>query len=286
MTNSISHVNHLPAGGLSAYLSWVSQLPVLSQQEEHDLAEAMIDEQDVDAVKKLIMANLRHVVYIAQQYQGYGLGLSDLIQEGNVGLIKAVKKFKPAAGVRLVTYAVYWIKSEINEFVLKNWKIVKIATTKVQRMLFFKLRSRLSFDTAVSDKEAQDIALSLGVSKDDVIDMQKRLQYDHSIDFSPADVSSSTAGGTLVEKLPALTTQDSNSDADDVIDAQYLHAQLHQAIGQLPERLSKVIEMRFLSEKKVTLQEIAKQLGVSIERVRQLEKQALAVLKKHMPLEA
>ena len=285
MTNSISHVNHLPAGGLSAYLSWVSQLPVLSQQEEHDLAEAMMNEQDVDAVKKLIWP-ICDMSFICSTISGYGLGLSDLIQEGNVGLIKAVKKFKPTAGVRLVTYAVYWIKSEINEFVLKNWKIVKIATTKVQRMLFFKLRSRLSFDTAVSDKEAQDIALSLGVSKDDVIDMQKRLQYDHSIDFSPADGSSSTASGTLVEKLPALTTQDSNTDADNVIDAQYLHAQLHQAIGQLPERLSKVIEMRFLSEKKVTLQEIAKQLGVSIERVRLLEQQALAVLKKHMPLEA
>ena len=283
MTYSISQVNHLPVGGLSAYLSWVSQLPVLSQQEEQDTAEAMVEQQDMEAVKKLIMANLRHVVYIAQQYQGYGLGLSDLIQEGNVGLIKAVKKFKPTAGVRLVTYAVYWIKSEINEFVLKNWKIVKIATTKVQRMLFFKLRSRLSFDTAVSEQEAHDIALSLGVSKDDVIDMQKRLQYDHSLDFTPTDAE--VDAPSMMEKLPALAT-DQEAVGADVIDAQYMQTKLHQAINKLPERLAKIIDLRFLSEQKATLQEIAKQLGVSIERVRQLEKQALDMLKKQMPIDA
>jgi|TARA_Y200000002_G_scaffold20442_1_gene15748 RNA polymerase sigma-32 factor len=280
MVNALVHYQNLPASGLSSYLAWVAEQPVLSHDDEIELANRMLHNQDVDAVKQLILSNLRHVVYIARQYKGYGLPVSDLIQEGNVGLIKAVKRFDPAQGVRLVTYAIYWIKSEIHEFVLRNWSIVKVATTKVQRMLFFKLRSLLNFDTAISDKDAKAIADSLGVTKQDIIDMQKRLQYDHSIDYSPDD----SHAIDLSDRIPALTSNETEA-IEANADAQTIHNSLFEALSQLPDRLAEVIRLRFLNDEKTTLQVIAKKLGVSIERVRQLETQAIQFLRQKMPAE-
>jgi RNA polymerase sigma-32 factor len=279
MTHSIAPMQFLPSGGLNAYLAWVHQLPILSHDQETELANRMIEQQDRDAVKQLILANLRHVAYIAQQYKGYGLSLSDLIQEGNIGLIKAVKRFNPKEGVRLVTYAAYWIKSEVHEYVLRNWKIVRVATTKVQRMLFFKLRSKLSFDTAVSEKEAGDIAQTLGVQPSDIIDMQKRLQYDHSLDVPVDDdenhwTDHQLSSPTLIQGAPDAVSSD--------LDAIKVNENLYAAIKALPERLCHIIQARYLMEEKMTLQALSDHLGVSVERVRQLEKQALVQMKKIM----
>ena len=279
MTYSMAPMQHLPSGGLNAYLAWVYQLPILSHEQETELAHRMVEQHDRDAVKQLILANLRHVAYIAQQYKGYGLSLADLIQEGNIGLIKAVKRFNPKEGVRLVTYAAYWIKSEVHEYVLRNWKIVRVATTKVQRMLFFKLRSRLSFDTAVSEQEASDIAKTLGVQPSDVIDMQKRLQYDHSLDVSVDDDEYHWTEHQLT--APALSQGVSDAMHSD-LDTIKVHDNLHTVIKSLPDRLRDIIQARYLMEEKVTLQRLADQWGVSIERVRQLEKQALVQMKKVM----
>ncbi len=276
MSYSMTQMQFLPSGGLSAYLAWVHRLPVLTHEQETELAMRMIEDQDRDAVKQLILSNLRHVAYIAQQYKGYGLCLSDLIQEGNIGLIKAVKRFNPKEGVRLVTYAAYWIKSELHEYVLRNWKIVRVATTKVQRMLFFKLRSKLSFDTAVSEQEAKDIAKTLGVQTSDIIDMQKRLQYDHSLDVSLDDEHYWTD-----HQLSALALVETSGDTlDDQLSVTKVNQDLQEAMKSLPDRLYHIIQARYLTEDKMTLQALADQLGISVERVRQLEKQALLHMKK------
>lgn len=269
-----TQINNLPIGSIDAYIAWVNQIAPLSHEEEKHLLTQMRDFKDVDAVKALILSHLRHVVYIAKQYTGYGLGMADLIQEGNVGLIKAIKRFDPQAGVRLVTYAMYWIKAEMHEFILRNWRIVRVVTTKVQRKLFFKLRSALDFKTAVSEKEATYLANNLGVEVSDIIDMQERLQYDHALDYKSDDDEQSSS------MLDRLSLTDAGS-GDQEEQEEVLRA-LSSKIDTLPARLAQIIRSRFLSESKQTLQDLAKQLNVSTERVRQLEKQALDMLKESL----
>ncbi len=265
----------LPGGSQEAYLATVNQISVLTLEEEQALSRRFFEEGDLDAARQLVMAHLRFVVRIAQGYSGYGLALMDLIQEGNVGLMKAVKRFDPSVGVRLVSFAVHWIKAEIHEFIIRNWRIVKIATTKAQRKLFFNLRSmkqRLTFN----GDEAQQIAEELGVTKSDVLHMDARLQAaDLSLDLPSDDEQ---GGGAMV-----LTLADPYADpAKQVEMAQWSEQggdDLHLALAALDERSRHVLTARWLADDKRTLHELADELSVSPERVRQIEKNAMKKLK-------
>ena len=265
----------LPGGSQEAYLATVNQIPVLSLEEEQELTRRLSEEGDLDAARQLVMAHLRFVVRIAQGYSGYGLALMDLVQEGNVGLMKAVKRFDPSVGVRLVSFAVHWIKAEMHEFIIRNWRIVKIATTKAQRKLFFNLRSmkqRLTF----SQDEAQNIATELGVTKADVLHMDARLQAaDVSLDL-PVDDENPTSA-------LSLTLVDPYADPAKQVEASQWSEQggdsLHSALSGLDERSRHVLMARWLAEEKSTLHELAEELSVSPERVRQIEQNAMKKLK-------
>lgn len=265
----------LPGGSQEAYLARVNQIPVLSLEEEQELTRRYSQEDDLDAARQLVMAHLRFVVRIAQGYSGYGLALMDLVQEGNVGLMKAVKRFDPSVGVRLVSFAVHWIKAEMHEFIIRNWRIVKIATTKAQRKLFFNLRSmkqRLTF----SQDEAQSIATELGVTKADVLHMDARLQAaDVSLDLPVDDDNPASA--------LSLTLVDPYADPAKQVEASQWSEQggdsLHLALADLDERSRHVLTARWLDEEKSTLHELAEELSVSPERVRQIEQNAMKKLK-------
>lgn len=265
----------IPGGSQEAYLATVNQIPVLSLEEEQELTRRFSQEGDLDAARQLVMAHLRFVVRIAQGYSGYGLALMDLVQEGNVGLMKAVKRFDPSVGVRLVSFAVHWIKAEMHEFIIRNWRIVKIATTKAQRKLFFNLRSmkqRLTF----SQDEAQSIATELGVTKADVLHMDARLQAaDVSLDLPVDDENPASA--------LSLTLVDPYADPAKQIEASQWSEQggdsLHLALADLDERSRHVLTARWLDEEKSTLHELAEELSVSPERVRQIEQNAMKKLK-------
>lgn len=264
-----------PGANLEAYIQAVNGIPVLSKEREQMLAERLFEDQDVDAARELVMAHLRFVVYVARTYSGYGLAEADLIQEGNVGLMKAVKRFDPKYGVRLVSFAVHWIKAEIHEFILKNWRIVKVATTKPQRKLFFNLRSAKKRLGWMNDQEVRDVAEQLGVEPDDVRQMESRLSaYDEAFEvdadddegFAPAQYLTGT------EEDPAVVAE-----ADDFEQTQ--RNKLARAFGNLDDRSREIIQRRWLQDKKSTLHELADRFGISAERVRQLEKNALKKLK-------
>ncbi|NVK25677.1 MAG: RNA polymerase sigma factor RpoH [Gammaproteobacteria bacterium] len=264
------------SGSIESYVSYVSSIDMLSAEEERELAFRLYEEEDLTAARKLILSHLRFVVHIARSYSGYGLPQADLIQEGNIGLMKAVKRFNPEVGVRLVSFAVHWIKAEIHEFVLKNWRIVKVATTKAQRKLFFNLRKNKKRLGWFSNDEVNNVAETLGVSKKEVLEMESRMSnYDMAFDLGNDDDDSEGAAYS-----PSLYLESQNSDvAENVANEQWeqrSNQRLLSAIKTLDDRSQDILNSRWLDDdNKTTLQELADKYSVSAERVRQLEKNAM-----------
>ena len=271
-----------PVGSLDAYIQAVGGIEVLDKEDEQALAHRFRDEDDLDAARELVMAHLRFVVHIAKGYTGYGLPLNDLIQEGNVGLMKAVKRFDPAYDVRLVSFAVHWIRAEIHEYVLKNWRIVKVATTKAQRKLFFNLRKAKKSLAWLSHEETKAVAHDLGVSEKEVTEMEKRLHARDAI-FDPApdadDESSYTPAAYLPSKDadPAKLVEKADFDTD-------ASTRMHAALQTLDDRSRRILETRWLTENKLTLHDLAAEYGVSAERIRQIEANAIKKLRNQMAL--
>ncbi|MFW6346607.1 MAG: RNA polymerase sigma factor RpoH [Halomonas sp.] len=283
MTNQLVP-SHLLApagtGSLDAYIQEVNRLPVLSLDEEQDLARRFRDEEDLDAARRMVMAHLRFVVHVARGYAGYGLALGDLIQEGNIGLMKAVKRFDPDQGVRLVSFAVHWIRAEIHEFILRNWRIVKVATTKAQRKLFFNLRSAKRRLGWFSHEEVEHVAGDLGVTPREVLEMESRLAG-QDMSFDPAPQDDETHLPAPAESL--ADQEDDPAQALERADWDHYHQdRLHQALGQLDERSRAILARRWLAEEKSTLQDLAAEYGISAERVRQLERNAIGRLRQSM----
>ena len=268
---------------VSQYISTVNQFPRLSAEQERELALRLRRENDLEAAKQLIMANLRYVVPIAKGYLGYGLPLSDLIQEGNIGLMKAVKRFDPAVGVRLISFAVHWIRAEIHEFILRNWRIVKIATTKAQRKLFFNLRKAKKQLNWLNQNEAEALANDLGVKVETVREMEKRMNgSDMAFDGTVGDEGEEDHHIAPVHYLKAEVETDPAHQIEQIEWHRFEHERLGQALAGLDERSRDILQSRWLEEKKVTLHELADKYGVSAERIRQLEKNALKKLKAAM----
>ncbi len=265
---------------ITSYLNRINQIPILTREEERELTNALFHDHDIDAARTLVMHHLRFVVYIAKNYRGYGLPLSDLIQEGNIGLMKAVKSFDPGKNVRLASFAVHWIKSEINEFVIKNWKMVKIATTKEQRKLFFNLRSKKKDFNWLTQDEAQKIADDLNVSTKQVFEMESRLAG-QDIGFDGPD----NADDESASQAPSqwLTYEDSDDPAvlaEQQETADNTQDAIHKALNALDDRSRDIVRRRWLNEdSKPTLHELAAEYGVSAERIRQIESQAMKKLK-------
>ena len=271
-----------PGVNLGAYISTVNQIPILTADQEKELAERYYYEQDLDAAKMLVMSHLRFVVHIARSYAGYGLPQGDLIQEGNLGLMKAVKRFDPTMGVRLVSFAVHWIKAEIHEYVIRNWRIVKIATTKAQRKLFFNLRSLKKSSKKLTLEEAQSIANDLNVTAEQVLEMEGRLTaYDAAFEAQGDD---DDEGSTYV--APALYLEDNRYDPARLVENEDYEEQstsaLHEAMEQLDDRSRNILQRRWLDDDKSTLHELAAEYNVSAERIRQLEKNAMEKIKVAM----
>ena len=271
-----------PGVNLGAYISTVNQIPILTAEQEKELADRYYYDQDLDAAKMLVMSHLRFVVHIARSYAGYGLPQGDLIQEGNVGLMKAVKRFDPNMGVRLVSFAVHWIKAEIHEYVIRNWRIVKIATTKAQRKLFFNLRSLKKSSKKLTLEEAQSIANDLNVTAEQVLEMEGRLTaYDAAFEAQGDD---DDEGSTHV--APALYLEDNRYDPARLIEEEDYEEQstsaLHTAMEQLDDRSRNILQRRWLDDDKSTLHELAAEYNVSAERIRQLEKNAMEKIKVAM----
>lgn len=280
MNNEIILQNALvPVNSLDAYIQRVERIPMLSQEEEIELANDLIENQNLESAQKLIMAHLKYVVRIAKGYVGYGLPLSDLIQEGAIGLMKAVKKFDTSHKVRLVSFAVHWIKAEIHEYVIKNWKIVKVATTKAQRKLFFNLRSMKKRLGWFTKSEVETVARDLGVSEEEVLRMEQRLNSNDIAFDLPNDASSENQNLLA----PAEYIADENSDPYEIVATsawnKLNNSLLRKAFEQLDERSKDILHKRWFKEKKETLQELAALYDISPERVRQLEKQAIEKLK-------
>ncbi|RFF30438.1 RNA polymerase sigma factor RpoH [Wenzhouxiangella sediminis] len=264
-------------GSLDAYIQEVNRIPVLTLEEEQGLARRYRDEEDLDAARQLVMSHLRFVVHVARGYSGYGLQIGDLIQEGNIGLMKAVKRFDPDQGVRLVSFAVHWIRAEIHEFILRNWRIVKVATTKAQRKLFFNLRKQKKRLGWLNQAEVNAVADDLGVKPEVVMEMESRLSgQDVGFDM-PTDDEESTymAPAAYLEGLSA--SPDEAAEAEDW--EQHHHNLLFDGIENLDDRSRDIIQARWLMDPKTTLQELADKYDVSAERIRQLEAAALKKLK-------
>ena len=271
-----------PGVNLGAYISTVNQIPILTAEQEKELAERYYYDQDLDAAKMLVMSHLRFVVHIARSYAGYGLPQGDLIQEGNLGLMKAVKRFDPNMGVRLVSFAVHWIKAEIHEYVIRNWRIVKIATTKAQRKLFFNLRSLKKSSKKLTLAEAQSIANDLNVTAEQVLEMEGRLTaYDAAFEAQGDD---DDEGSTHV--APALYLEDNRYDPARLAEEEDYEEQsssaLHEAMDQLDDRSRNILQRRWFDDEKSTLHELASEYNVSAERIRQLEKNAMEKIKVAM----
>ncbi|ACR14512.1 RNA polymerase sigma factor RpoH [Teredinibacter turnerae] len=270
-----------PGQNLNAYMQAVNNFAVLSAEEEKQLAEDLYYRQDLDAARRLVMAHLRFVVHIAKSYAGYGLAQGDLIQEGNVGLMKAVKRFNPEKGVRLVSFAVHWIKAEIHEFILRNWRIVKVATTKAQRKLFFNLRGQKKRLAWLTNDEANAVAQDLNVDVKNVREMESRLSaYDAAFDAG-ADDDDETA-----YQAPANYLEDRRYDPSTMLEnadwTENSVAGLERAMDQLDDRSRDILQQRWLSDSKATLHELADKYGVSAERIRQLEKNAMKKMRVAM----
>lgn len=269
-----------PVGSLDAYIRALGAIPVLSKDEEQSLSRSFREDDDLNAARSLVMAHLRFVVYIAKGYRGYGLPLNDLIQEGNIGLMKAVKRFDPEVGVRLSSFAVHWIRAEIQEYVLRNWRVVKVATTKAQRKLFFNLRKAKKSLAWLRVEETDVVAKDLGVSRKEVTEMERRLAArdplfdpspagDEERAFSPADYLSSP------DSDPAVLVEEADWESD-------AGNRMHEALSKLDERSRHILKSRWLTEKKQTLLALGDQHGVSAERIRQLESNAIKKLRVAM----
>ncbi len=269
----------VPVGNMESYIHAIHAIPVLEAEEERELAERLKYHDDLEAARQLIMHNLRFVVKVARGYSGYGLPLGDLVQEGNVGLMKAVKRFDPDMNVRLISFAVHWIKAEIHEFILRNWKIVKVATTKAQRKLFFNLRSSKQRLGWLNQEEAAAMAKDLGVSTAEVLEMEKRLSahdvaFDLSVDQDDEDSSSYSPSQYLAAE---------SSDPAEMLEAEewdsYTRERFQDALASLDTRSQDILASRWLVEEKATLQELAEKYSVSAERIRQLENAAVKKLR-------
>lgn len=282
MTQSMQLALSLPqSGSIESYVQSISSIPMLSAEQEKSLAERLYQEGDVEAARELVMSHLRFVVHIAKSYAGYGLPQADLIQEGNIGLMKAVKRFNPEVGVRLVSFAVHWIKAEIHEFVLKNWRIVKVATTKAQRKLFFNLRKSKKRLGWFTHAEVQKVAEELGVSEKEVLQMEARMgSQDAAFDLSADDNDDNpnyAPAQYLEDKSENVEAAVINKDFDD-----NTAKRLYAAIKTLDERSQHIIETRWLNDNKMTLQDLANKYEVSAERVRQIEKNAMKKIQAAM----
>jgi len=286
MTTAVATIDHDlalrgPVGSLDAYIQAVGAIPVLSKEDEQALAHRFREEEDLQAARDLVVAHLRFVVHIAKGYTGYGLPLPDLIQEGNVGLMKAVKRFDPSYDVRLVSFAVHWIRAEIHEYVLRNWRIVKVATTKAQRKLFFNLRKAKKSLAWLSHSETQAVANDLGVSPKEVTEMERRLTSRDAV-FDPVpDSRDDERAFSPAAYLPAP-----NSDPAQLVENSDWHddatTRMAKAIETLDDRSRHIVESRWLGEEKPTLHELASQYGVSAERIRQIEANAIKKLRVRM----
>ena len=280
MTKALEARMHLPIGSLDGYRQAVEGIPMLTKDEERELAERYQDHSDLDAAWRLVTSHLRFVVRVARGYSGYGLAHADLIQEGNIGLMKAVKRFDPTVGVRLVSFAVHWVRAEIHEFILKNWRIVKVATTKSQRKLFFNLRSAKKRLGWMNQEEIEGIAKDLGVSPADVLEMEKRLNaqdapFDPRGDSEDSAYASPSAYLTDMRFEPAAQNESAEWEA-------YNTNRLNVALSGLDERSRDIITQRWLVEEKLTLHALAAKYDISAERVRQVEAGALKKLKSAM----
>ena len=281
MTNQAVFGSLVPTGSLESYVSAVFQLPVLSAEEEREYARKLRETNDLESARSLILSHLRFVVRIARGYSGYGLPQQDLIQEGTVGLMKAVRRFDPEMGVRLVSFAVHWIRAEIHEFILRNWRIVKVATTKAQRKLFFNLRSAKKRLGWLSRQEVEDVAQDLGVKPETVLEMESRLSG-HDVAFDgAADADDEEAG-----MAPAAYLADNSMEPARQLEKENMAAdrreRLYSALETLDARARDVLSARWLGDSRLTLQELADRYGVSAERIRQVEKQALNRLRTAM----
>lgn len=279
MKNGLLPVDQMvPGANLQAYVQAVSAIPILSVERERELGEELYYHDNLEAARQLVMSHLRFVVHIARSYSGYGLAEADLIQEGNVGLMKAVKRYNPEKGVRLVSFAVHWIKAEMHEYILRNWRIVKVATTKAQRKLFFNLRSAKKSLSWLTKEEAEAVADDLGVSVHEVQRMEGRLTsrdvgYDQPVDAADDDAWQS----------PQHFLEDKSADPAELVESSAMQKsheeQLHAALADLDERSRDIVAQRWLAEKKATLHELAARYEVSAERIRQLEQAAMKKLR-------
>jgi len=273
----------VPGQNIDGYAQSVKAIPMLSIDEERELAKRLHQEEDLEAARVLVMSHLRFVMHIAYSYRGYGLPQADLIQEGNIGLMKAIKRFDPNVGVRLVSFAVHWIRAEIHEYILRNWRIVKVATTKSQRKLFFNLRSAKKRLGWLTQAEVESIAEELGVSARDVVEMEQRLNS-QDLAFDAHDTEEDDNDSLP----PSGYLEDYQFDPGMMIEQneweKHGHGQLHQALEQLDERSQDILQQRWLNEHKATLQELADYYHVSAERIRQIENNALRKLKKNILL--
>jgi len=272
----------LPASSMDSYIHYANSIPILSREEEAQLAREWHEQENLQAAQKLILSHLRYVVRVAKSYMGYGLNLADLIQEGTIGLMKAVKKFQPEKEVRLVTFAMHWIKAEMHEFIIRNWRIVKIATTKPQRKLFFKLRSKKKSTSWLTNQEVKDIAQDLGVKEKDVLQMEARLAYSDTPFDLPGDDDADGSERMIYSPVEYLENKTGNpaleleSDASRDKD----HAGLYAALEKLDARSLYIVQQRWLNEgEKATLDDLAKHFSVSKERIRQIEAKAMAQIK-------
>lgn len=267
---------------IDSYIQAVKAIPTLSENEEKQLAFRLFDEGDVEAAKQLVVSHLRFVLYIAQGYRGYGLPLADLVQEGNIGLMKAIKRFDPNVGVRLVSFAVHWIRAEIHEFILKNWRIVKVATTKAQRKLFFNLRSSKKRLGWLSYEEVQTVADDLGVSTKDVLEMEKRMSstdtaFDAPVDNDDEDFVAAPAGYLEDDRYNPATMVENNQWENQQSE------KLYEVFATLDERSRDILQQRWLDdENKATLQDLADKYQVSAERIRQIENSAIKKMRQQM----
>jgi len=279
MNKSLTVDLAVPSGSLEAYLQAASQIPMLGAEEERELATRLREEGDLNAARQLVLSHLRFVIHVARGYSGYGLPQADLIQEGNIGLMKAVKRFDPSVNVRLVSFAVHWIRAEIHEYILRNWRIVKLATTKAQRKLFFNLRKNKKRLGWFSHKEVEAVAKDLDVPAATVLEMEKRMSaYDASFDgYGDTDDDSDFSPS------PAGYLRDTRMEPSSVLEAEDWEAHNHQRLSlvldDLDERSRDIVQSRWLSEKKATLHELADKYGISAERIRQLEKNAMKKMK-------
>ena len=273
----------IPQGSLEGYTQAVNSIPVLSAEEERELAERLQQDGDLEAARQLVMSHLRFVVHVAKSYAGYGLPQADLVQEGNIGLMKAVKRFDPAHGVRLVSFAMHWIKAEIHEYVLKNWRMVRVATTKAQRKLFFNLRSMKPGSEALTPAQVGDISHQLSVKPTEVVEMETRLTgHDLALEAGSDDDEAFA---------PIAYLQDNRNEPSRLLEARardHLHgAGLQAALDALDARSRRIVEARWLAEDPATLHDLAAEFGVSAERIRQIESKAMQKMRTSLaPLAA